>query len=714
MYLKSLSLSGFKSFARSTVFEFPTPITGIVGPNGSGKSNVVEAIRWVLGEQSMKSLRGKRGEDLIFNGSDKTARLGRAEVKLTFDNSRKQFPFEFDDVVISRRVLRDGTNEYILNGSVVRLKDIFELLSKVGLGSTQHHVISQGEVDRILWSTPLERQEMVEEALGLREYHIKAREAERKLAEVAVNMKQVEAQRREIQPHLKYLRLQADKMKAHEEYRLDLKQKTLSYARDEFASIAALEKKIETEKAPLIKSQKEKAGIINAFQAEIKKEEKEFKHVPMRLDVNKDIESLEEKRRAHERALGKIEGLIMTHVNDAGGDIPIPVIVRTLRETLDYVGELAGKDSFESLKSGLHEVKVSLESVIKMFSVGNEGISDENLIAERANLTRELGGLEAKIYDLKAKRDEDEAIREDIMTDLRDRERKLREAEHDHEEIAKKLREVEFEDERLRLRREEFKQFMKEAGMEGEKFEGGKLFTAETERAGALRSVERLRIKLEEVGGIDNSVLKEYADTAERDAFLERELEDVKKARKSLEDLMNELSLTLKEKFEDGLLKINKEFQIVFQDIFGGGKAALVYQKPSKKGDEDDEEDPGGIDITLDVPRKRLRSLDMLSGGERALTSVAILFAMTSVNPPPFLVLDETDATLDEANSQRYGDLLERLSKKSQLVVITHNRETMRRAGVLYGVTIGSDAISRILSLKFEEAEELVGTTGLF
>src|SRR3989338_8630683 len=221
MRLSKLEISGFKSFAKPTALEFSSPVTAIVGPNGSGKSNVVEAIRWVLGEQSMKSLRGKRGEDLIFNGSDKTARLGRAEVKLTFDNSRKQFPFEFDDVVISRRVLRDGTNEYILNGSVVRLKDIFELLSKVGLGSTQHHVISQGEVDRILWSTPLERQEMVEEALGLREYHIKAREAERKLAEVAVNMKQVEAQRREIQPHLKYLRLQADKMKAHEEYRLD-------------------------------------------------------------------------------------------------------------------------------------------------------------------------------------------------------------------------------------------------------------------------------------------------------------------------------------------------------------------------------------------------------------------------------------------------------------------------------------------------------------
>src|SRR3989344_9367675 len=129
MYLKSLTLSGFKSFGKSTVFEFPAAVTAIVGPNGSGKSNVAEAIRWVLGEQSMKSLRGKKGEDLIFNGSESSARLSRAEVKLIFDNSNKKFSLDFDDIVIARRVSRDGTNEYLLNGSPVRLRDIAELLA---------------------------------------------------------------------------------------------------------------------------------------------------------------------------------------------------------------------------------------------------------------------------------------------------------------------------------------------------------------------------------------------------------------------------------------------------------------------------------------------------------------------------------------------------------------------------------------------------------
>ncbi len=118
------------------------------------------------------------------------------------------------------------------------------------------------------------------------------------------------------------------------------------------------------------------------------------------------------------------------------------------------------------------------------------------------------------------------------------------------------------------------------------------------------------------------------------------------------------------------------------------------------------EESQEGVEVRVNLPKKRISSLDMLSGGERALTSIALLFAMSQVNPPPFLVLDETDAALDEANSQKYGSMLKDLSKKTQLILITHNRETMRQAGILYGVTMGSDSISKFLSIKFTEAEQ--------
>ena len=134
MYLRGLELVGFKSFAKKTVFSFTSPITAIVGPNGSGKSNVAEAFRWSLGEQSMKALRGKKGEDLIWNGSPSVARTNRAGVSLTFENEGKQFPIDFDTVTIAREVYRDGTNNYSINGSKVRLRDVAELLSGVSIG----------------------------------------------------------------------------------------------------------------------------------------------------------------------------------------------------------------------------------------------------------------------------------------------------------------------------------------------------------------------------------------------------------------------------------------------------------------------------------------------------------------------------------------------------------------------------------------------------
>ncbi|MEI6479189.1 MAG: AAA family ATPase, partial [bacterium] len=173
MNLKSLELNGFKSFGKKTVLEFTTPITSIVGPNGSGKSNVAESFRFVLGEQSIKSMRGKKGEDLIFNGSNDAPRSNRASVKLCFDNKKRLFNVDFDDVLIERVVYRDGVNEYLINGSKVRLKDIIELLSSAHIGSSGHHIISQGEADRILHTSPKERKEMIEDALGIKIYQYK-------------------------------------------------------------------------------------------------------------------------------------------------------------------------------------------------------------------------------------------------------------------------------------------------------------------------------------------------------------------------------------------------------------------------------------------------------------------------------------------------------------------------------------------------------------
>jgi len=231
------------------------------------------------------------------------------------------------------------------------------------------------------------------------------------------------------------------------------------------------------------------------------------------------------------------------------------------------------------------------------------------------------------------------------------------------------------------------------------------------------REIEKIKIKLEDQGlGASTEVMSEYEEVTERDSFLEREVLDLEKSAESLKTIIAELVERLDIDFKEGIKKINKQFQEFFALMFGGGGASLavVAQKKRKRSDTDivlgdeipeEEDTEEGIDINVSLPRKKIKGLQMLSGGERALTSIALIFAVSQVNPPPFLVLDETDAALDEANSRRYGDMIENLSKHSQLIVVTHNRETMSRAGILYGITMGSDAVSKLLSIKFEEAE---------
>ena len=173
MFIKRVVIQGFKTFAKRTEFLFDTGITAVVGPNGSGKSNIVDSIRWCLGEQSYSMLRSKKTSDVIFSGSDKKARLGMAEVVLTLDNSSGQLPLDFTEIEITRRAYRDGDNEYLLNGKRVRLQDITELLAHTGLSRRTYAVVGQGLIDRVLNLTPEERRSLFEEAAGITGYQFK-------------------------------------------------------------------------------------------------------------------------------------------------------------------------------------------------------------------------------------------------------------------------------------------------------------------------------------------------------------------------------------------------------------------------------------------------------------------------------------------------------------------------------------------------------------
>ena len=188
MYLKSIEVQGFKSFANKIVFEFHNGITGIVGPNGSGKSNVADAVRWVLGEQRVKQLRGGSMQDVIFAGTENRRPLSYAYVAITLDNSDHQLAIDYEEVTVSRRLYRSGESEYLINGTVCRLKDVNELFYDTGIGKEGYSIIGQGQIDRILSSRPEESRELFDEATGIVKFKRRKNTAQKKLEEEKQNL----------------------------------------------------------------------------------------------------------------------------------------------------------------------------------------------------------------------------------------------------------------------------------------------------------------------------------------------------------------------------------------------------------------------------------------------------------------------------------------------------------------------------------------------
>ncbi len=223
MYLKSLEVHGFKSFANKMVFEFHNGITAIVGPNGSGKSNVADAVRWVLGEQSAKQLRGAKMEDVIFAGTEMRKPLGFAYVAITINNEDHKLPVPYDEVKIARRVYRSGESEYLLNGTSCRLKDVQEILFDTGIGKEGYSIIGQGQIDKILSGKPDERRELFDEAAGIVKYKKRKAAAEKNLEEEKQNLVRIEDILSELSKQVSPLERQAAKAKEYLKYRDELK-----------------------------------------------------------------------------------------------------------------------------------------------------------------------------------------------------------------------------------------------------------------------------------------------------------------------------------------------------------------------------------------------------------------------------------------------------------------------------------------------------------
>lgn len=751
MTFKSIELTGFKSFGKKSVVNFTTPITAIVGPNGSGKSNIVEAIRFVLGEQSMKSLRGKGGVDLIFKGSKALSSSSRAQVQITFDNKDKIFSFtnsglgvslDYDEIIIAREVFADGSNKYSINHTEVRLKDVVDLLASVNIGSSGHHIISQGEADRVLNASNKERKSMIEDALGLRVYQYRIKESERKLEKTQLNIKEVQALRREIAPHLAFLKKQVQIVERAKGMREELRELYRTYLSQEGTYINNESKRL----IDLKHSLKEKEEILNTSITKIQeqKENNQTESIYAKQIVENENKASTQRDIKNElvRKLGRIEGILEGLERQFSKTTEVKSRVIDESEWKTFVLDMSLRldeailiEDLPNIKEALRKIKLSLG---KFFE--DKGASENSPISLSENTEyKEMQAMKEGILgEIKKIKMQEKEI-SDIISELKREDEKSRESYRQEErvlyellgqknEITSSLHSLSFEEEKLSLIKNAFEMELTEAGV----LIGREIISfVQTKAEGDInrssqeeirRKIERIKIKIEDAGsGSGEDVMKEYDETTERDAFLAKEIEDLNKSIKDCNILIEELREKLDTEFKGGVTKINKQFQEFFALMFGGGGATLSitmeYKKP-KKDDEsiaDEESEEGeeeesdmsferGIEINVNLPHKKVKDLHMLSGGERSLTSIALLFAITQVNPPPFLVLDETDAALDEANSRKYGNMLENLSKYSELIVVTHNRETMSRAQVLYGVTMSSEGVSKLLSIHLEDA----------
>jgi chromosome segregation ATPase len=752
MTLKSIELIGFKSFGKKSVINFTTPITSIVGPNGSGKSNIVEAIRFVLGEQSMKSLRGKGGSDLIFKGSKSLSSSGRAMVSITFDNKNKIFSFtnsglgislDYEEIIISREVFADGVNKYSINNTEVRLKDVIDLLASVNIGSSGYHIISQGETDRVLNASNKERRAMIEDALGLKIYQLRIRESERKLEKTSLNIKEIQSLRREIAPHLSFLKKQVQVLEKAKEMRQELKNLYSVYLPNERIYIEK-----ETDRLAVLKSflKEQELSLSGKIEELNKLKNKDQQEDTYEKEIKENEDRISNLRREKDELIhrqGKIEGII------EGLERQFQQVKKVEHKIIDeiqwknFISEISGKLDEAIRGENLPEVIVILKNIkIKLAEFSDSSNqTQENIISLEENQEyKEMKKVNGEIIENINKIDEEEKNIRVIISQIREKDQQYKDSFLDSErllyellsqknKVVSDLHSLSFEEEKILMIKNAFDMELAEASvLIGQEIIGLARIPAEAEvlrssQEELRRKIERIKIKIEDAGvGSGDDVMKEYQETVERDNFLAKEIEDLNISVDDCHNLIEELKNKLDIEFKVGIEKINKQFNEFFAIMFGGGGASLSITMESKKTKRDNSEAieseeellsmaeeeeiafERGIEISVNLPKKKVKDLHMLSGGERSLTSIALLFAISQVNPPPFLVLDETDAALDEANSRKYGDMLVNLSKYSELIVVTHNRETMSRAQVLYGITMGAEGVSRLLSIHLEEA----------
>jgi chromosome segregation ATPase len=702
VHLRSIRLRGFKSFPDPVEVRLEPGVAVVVGPNGSGKSNVADAIVWAAGSLSPSELRAEKPDDVLFAGGPGRAAADHAEVELLFDNEDGEGPVEFSELSIARRLHRGGEGEYLVNRARVRRTDVVELLAEVGLGTELHSVIGQGRVEQILGSKPVERRALVEEAAGLGRFKQRRHRAELKLARVEIQVERARDLEEEVRKRLRPLALQATAAQRAEKLVGEIGGRRGRIAAAELERIESRLAEVAERRAEAQLERKGRDDKLGGVLDERRRAEEELAEAAGRHE--QATAALYRLRSAVERVELRTEQAEETGRSlRADAATPrLPVVGEPTYESALAAarGWVVTPSDFsraltrlrEAYNEGVDAVLVHAASQV-WFASGSMGRAEEpprsaflDRLAEASERAAELlagAGETAARFEvpLKARVDAGGSRSGELGEELRAlgaREAELRRAAG---EAAERLAAVGIEAARLEREREEVVARLPE----GE--------TAEPltdEQVEELRAeIARLERRRDALGQVNPLAAEEHAREKARLEELVLQREDLEQSLTELAKLRDELAETVEKRFEETYAAVERHFAEVAGTLFPGGQGRLIR--------EEDGDDPG-IEIELQPGGKRVTRLSLLSGGEKALGAISFLFALFLARPCPFYLLDEVEAALDDTNIGRFVDLLRRFSDRAQFIVVTHQKRTMEAADILYGVTMGAQGVTEIVS----------------
>ncbi|GIR74759.1 MAG: hypothetical protein CM15mP76_14860 [Prochlorococcus sp.] len=729
MQLKHIKLSGFKSFVDPTKISFPTNMVGVVGPNGCGKSNVIDAVRWVLGELSAKNLRGESMVDVIFNGSENRKASGQCSIELLFDNSSAKIGGEyasFNEVSIKRVMTRDAQSDYFINNTKCRRKDVQDIFLGTGLGPSSYAIIEQGMVSKLVSAKPDELRTHIEEAAGVSKYRERRRETESRIKRTRENLSRVKDIRDEIGRLIKRLENQA---KAAEKYNVlkkdkakleldkavlfsieakssrdDLQKKLDSLNRDlqiknaESETIQSQIDQFRTENESVLSEYEEAQKNFYAVGAEIAKREANLQNINKNEQETKS--NLEKVKQNYEKAKETEKNFEELSPSEKAMHI-LDSMINTIEKY---------RINNENIREKAIELKSLLTDILNIATAQSKTLTEEYLSRQNdledqiVNAEKLKKSIEDEMRDFVDKSSSAESVlislrqkQSKFNEELREFENKKSIADLDARTISEKITNIRIEQKTYEINLDNSNKKIKEAGIDIDKIDFSEYedMTIE-ELEDKLVNIETKIIKL---GAINLAAPEEIEEESKRKEELDEQYNDLTEALEKLTGAIKKIDQETKTIFKESFDSVNSKLKEMFPKLFGGGVAELTLTEEDALN--------AGVILMARPPGKKNSSISQLSGGEKALTALALVFAIFDLNPAPFCLLDEVDAPLDDLNTLRFINMVEEMSKTVQFIFITHNKVSMERSDYLMGVTMQEAGVSRMVSVDVNQALEL-------